>query len=75
MTVDDMVSKIESCLLESGSVKLPEMRSDFRKMQVIFLCTANGNKSLCKAYLPSPTGGCAFHCDGTCVRDGVLPDA
>jgi hypothetical protein len=56
--------------LEGGSKVsfVEQMKSDFRKLKVIYTCTAPDNKSLCKLYKPTIVGSCSYYGGGDCFN-------
>lgn len=67
------MTRVEESLREmlnegEGEGRLPELRTDFRKLQAKFICFANGNEVICSRFKPNGGGTCTFknYMDSTC---------
>jgi hypothetical protein len=60
MTEQEVEGRLVEMLTGGGKDTLPEMRSDFRKLRVSYICTANGNESLCQRFVVGVVGICTF---------------
>ena len=74
MTAEVIEKALVGCLADGVTGNLPELKTDFRRLEVRYKCEAGNKQYLCKGIMPSPTGSCSYYASGTCHNHKDLLD-